>query len=577
MSLARLGRLSLFAWVGTTKQTGPGEEQTAEGESNDSLDKNVNIMTRGPLNKHNTVEQIQKLIREENYSVAVPLCKGMLDENLRREEILRPLVLCYRKLGRESEAIALLNSILKEDERQPWVWHKLGVIRREKGDYSEAERCQQKVLEIQPKNIGCYNELGLICRHRGQDDQAEQYFKQSIQLNPDFFWGYINLGELYYHYKKYSQAEDMYNSALKLKPEIESTYLKLSQLYWDWEKPEEAKRILFSLPDQSSVHSAQLLSQGRNFLVNGRLQEAENCYQRVEHLKPKEVSWRYVSLGIEYINRGDYDKFEQLAKKAIALNPRNDSAYSQLGRVYFWQKKGHRAVQMCLKALELNPNNIESLSNLGQSYQAWGRWEEAEEFYQRILDIQPGHHILTNLINGYLRRKEFTKAEEICLNNLRACPRNPRVLGAVVFLYDSLGKEELVRIYSEQLREISTACFNKDTARAYQRAREITQNNRCALLCMQYPMLNIQPMKGIFGKNQNVIFVDNEQIFKDAVRHGAFSEYFHDNFGGDFGHCTRKGNRLLAEHLAEILLNRCFPDAIRTDLSSEILPPANSI
>jgi len=77
---------------------------------------------------------------------------------------------------------------------------------------------------------------------------------------------------------------------------------------------------------------------------------------------------------------------------------------------------------------------------------------------------------------------------------------------------------------------------------------------------MQYPMRHIQPLKAIFGDNQNVIFVDNEQIFKHAVHNGSFYNYFKDNFGGDFGHCTRNGNRLLAKHLADILLERCFPD-----------------
>ena len=573
----RLGSLSLSTRQVSIEEKGLGEEPTAEAESTDNSTDNEKIMALELLSQQNTAEHIQELIREENYSAALPLCERSLAKNTERQEILRHLVLCYRKLGRESEAINLLHSRLEKNERQPWVWHELGVIFREQGNYDEAERHQRKSLEIQPKNCGCYNELGLIFRHRGMDDIAEQYFKRSIDINPAFFWGYLNLGELYHHHKKYSRAEEMYNNARQLNPKVESTYLKLSQLYQEWEKPGNAEQMQAALHNQSTIPVDQLLSKGQKLMKSGQLREAEHCYQEVEQLRPKEVSRRYVNLGIEYINRGEYDKFEQLAHRAIALDPHNDSAYSQLGRVYFWQKKSSQAVKMCLKALELNPNNIESLSNLGQSYQAWGRWEEAEEFYQRILKFQPGHHILTNLINGYLKRMQLTKAEERCLKSLRACPRNPRVLGAVIFLYDSLKNEELVKIYSEQLREISTICFNKDTARAYRKAYEITQNNQCSLLCMQYPMRPIQPLMEAFGDNQNVIFVDNEQIFKQAVHRSAFNYYFKDNFGGDFGHCTRNGNRLLAKHLADILLDRCFPDIIHDDLSAKYLPPPSAI
>ncbi len=52
----------------------------------------------------------------------------------------------------------------------------------------------------------------------------------------------------------------------------------------------------------------------------------------------------------------------------------------------------------------------------------------------------------------------------------------------------------------------------------------------------------------------SIVFVDNEQIFKDAVGRDGFSAYFTDAFAGDFGHCTKKGNRLLAEHVADAIM-----------------------
>jgi len=42
-----------------------------------------------------------------------------LAKNTHREEILHHLVLCYRKLSRESEAIDLLHSRLEKDMHQP--------------------------------------------------------------------------------------------------------------------------------------------------------------------------------------------------------------------------------------------------------------------------------------------------------------------------------------------------------------------------------------------------------------------------------------------------------------------------
>jgi len=38
----------------------------------------------------------------------------------------------------------------------------------------------------------------------------------------------------------------------------------------------------------------------------------------------------------------------------------------------------------------------------------------------------------------------------------------------------------------------------------------------------------------------------------------SYNDYFTDMFAGDFGHCTRKGNRLLAENIANVILKEYF-------------------
>lgn len=53
-------------------------------------------------------------------------------------------------------------------------------------------------------------------------------------------------------------------------------------------------------------------------------------------------------------------------------------------------------------------------------------------------------------------------------------------------------------------------------------------------------------------------FSDNERIFKEALRQGTYAEYFEDSFTGDFGRCTKKGNELLAQNIANAILERCL-------------------
>jgi hypothetical protein len=57
---------------------------------------------------------------------------------------------------------------------------------------------------------------------------------------------------------------------------------------------------------------------------------------------------------------------------------------------------------------------------------------------------------------------------------------------------------------------------------------------------------------------QGIIFVYNERVFKEALMRGRYEDYFADRFAGDFGHGTPKGNRLLAENIANTILKECF-------------------
>jgi hypothetical protein len=78
------------------------------------------------------------------------------------------------------------------------------------------------------------------------------------------------------------------------------------------------------------------------------------------------------------------------------------------------------------------------------------------------------------------------------------------------------------------------------------------------LVCAQYPRRSVRPLKEILVPTEGVIFVDNQKVFADAIGSSSYDDLFVDRFAGDFGHCTPKGNELLAKNVAEVLLKEFF-------------------
>jgi hypothetical protein len=101
-----------------------------------------------------------------------------------------------------------------------------------------------------------------------------------------------------------------------------------------------------------------------------------------------------------------------------------------------------------------------------------------------------------------------------------------------------------------------TADSSPLTTRNYRALKAILDKKGIRLVSVQYPMRPIAPLMSTFAERAaNIIFVDNERVFKDAIERDGLNAYFQDMFGGDFGHCTLKGNRLLGETIAEAILS----------------------
>jgi len=57
-----------------------------------------------------------------------------------------------------------------------------------------------------------------------------------------------------------------------------------------------------------------------------------------------------------------------------------------------------------------------------------------------------------------------------------------------------------------------------------------------------------------------IFFVDNQEIFRVAIRWAGYAAFFSDCFTC-FGHCTSRGNQLLAENIAESIIREFYPSS----------------
>ena len=137
-------------------------------------------------------------------------------------------------------------------------------------------------------------------------------------------------------------------------------------------------------------------------------------------------------------------------------------------------------------------------------------------------------------------------------------PTDNWAYGSLAYCYKEWGEYKLAEEHFRKANRLRLEYYNPITRHNHQRLKEIVTQRGIKLVCVQYPVRSIEPLKKMFKNKKGIIFVDNEMVFKKALKQASYDEYFVDIFAGDFGHCTRKGNRLLAENIANVILKECF-------------------
>ncbi|HSV42984.1 MAG TPA: GDSL-type esterase/lipase family protein [Candidatus Bathyarchaeia archaeon] len=278
----------------------------------------------------------------------------------------------------------------------------------------------------------------------------------------------------------------------------------------------------------------------------------------LERLK-KRQSWLLVELARQVREKGQTEKEMEFLQKALGYDPDNYGAHVELARFYKGQQKCPEAVPFLEKAVKLKPETALASMELAHCYDVMGMTEKAAETYRFVLERAKSD---TSLVDGDIAEWFFDHdlgedAEKSFDEAVRENPDNQSLYQSAAEYYQRTGNLRKAQTYAgkaETLRNESEF-YAPMTVHNYNEILKILAARHIPVMCMQYPLRDIEPLKKIFWKDYPIIFVENKKNFQAALEKTDYYKLFSDSFAGDFGHCTKKGNALIAQHLAEVILS----------------------
>jgi Flp pilus assembly protein TadD len=255
------------------------------------------------------------------------------------------------------------------------------------------------------------------------------------------------------------------------------------------------------------------------------------------------------------INQGRDSEAEQVLREAVRRYPNDSGALGQLGRLLFHTQREAECEKVFRRELTLTDTDWEAYYALGQYAVGRHDLDEAEKMFTQALRVKPIPFTYTNLAGIYKLKGQAGRAEKLLNEGLEAHGRSDGLLGAVglecMQKRDPGGAEEMFL----RAEEIRRSTINPVLYANYREIAGIILKKDIKLVCMQYPMRNIEPLRMMMDGYTGIIFVDNEKPFKELLSTVHMDEVFTDQFAGDFGHCHDRGNALIADHLADIILS----------------------
>jgi len=191
----------------------------------------------------------------------------------------------------------------------------------------------------------------------------------------------------------------------------------------------------------------------------------------------------------------------------------------------FWallkDNRYEEALQAIQDKISKDKNNGELYIALAYAYNLLGNRAEAEQALEKAIEAGGPDTAYDNLGNLY-RLEGFSENETLLMLQQKGFR----------YVETPLSAEKLVHYHYNLL------------------SRKL-QDRGITHIAMQYPVLSVDSLKNMLAGD--VLYVSNEN-FIEAIENESYEAYFWDKFGDKFGHCTLKGNRLIAENAAEVVL-----------------------
>jgi tetratricopeptide (TPR) repeat protein len=239
----------------------------------------------------------------------------------------------YEKESNYQLAVENLKKAISLAPDYDYARNNLGTVYGKLNQLDLAIKEYKHVLKVNDHFPTAHFNLGKVYEIKGVPDEAIKEYYLAIKKQHDFYQAYFNLANIYSRRKEYQKAIETYEEFLKYKPSMPVAYLELGKVLIKTEKVDEAFKYFSKAAELDSNYVPAKVAIGNIFMMKGNFKKAEEIYQQVLRIDPKNFTV-YNNLGLIYLQQ-EKNRGQALYhfKKSLEINPSQPEAKSIMDRI----------------------------------------------------------------------------------------------------------------------------------------------------------------------------------------------------------------------------------------------------
>ena len=236
----------------------------------------------------------------------------------------------------------------------------LGRLNTGTGNYKAAIKHFKNALAIDSKLSSALRGLASVYDMQGNPQKAEEIYLKAIELKTDYWKGHKDLAVHYVQRGEYSSAIEQFQKVVDILPKNSGAYSNL----------------------------------GAAYSYDGQNEKARQIFERAMALEKDPITAN--NLAYLYFSDGLYLEAAEMYELAVAEYSDRYALWGNLAVAYELGGNNEDALRSYLKAIEkakiqlkINPNDAEVLADLGAYYSDIKDKEEALEYIEKALAIDP--------------------------------------------------------------------------------------------------------------------------------------------------------------------------------------------